>query len=163
MNPYENPSEYAPPPLAGSERGRRRLLPFAMLAAAILLTLGLGVFIGAALLNTAQAAGNTLTGANMMNYSLASTGTPGAQGGPQGQGHGGGQCVNLTVSSVSGSTITAKAADGSTVTIHTSSSTKYTKGGQTASASAVTLGSQIMVSGSHNSDGSINATQIDVR
>jgi len=64
---------------------------------------------------------------------------------------------------VSGQTITAKAADGSTVTIHTSSSTKYTKGGQSAAASAVTAGSHILVMGAKNSDGSINATQIDVR
>ncbi|HKW22174.1 MAG TPA: DUF5666 domain-containing protein, partial [Ktedonobacterales bacterium] len=74
-----------------------------------------------------------------------------------------GQCDTYTVSSMSGQTIAAKAADGSTVTIHTSSSTKYTKGGQSASASAVTAGSQIHVQGQQNSDGGINATQIDVR
>jgi hypothetical protein len=40
-----------------------------------------------------------------------------------------GQCDALTVSSVNGQTIVAKAPDGSTVTIHTTASTRYTRAG----------------------------------
>ena len=160
MNPYDDdPIAIPPPPLpAAPRRGRRWLVP-GMLALAFTLTLVMGIFVGATMLRTAQAAANTSDGANFAQFSLAST--PGARG-PGAQG-GQGQCEAYTVSSVSGQTITAKAADGSTVTIHTSSSTKYTKGGQSATASAVTAGSHILVMGAKNSDGSINATQIDVR
>ena len=159
-DPYPEPA-VPPPPLPRLEaapRRRRWLLP-AVLALAFLLTLGVGVFMGASLLANAQAAAGGPNDANFARFSLANT--PGAHGsgGPGGQG----QCDAYTVASVSGNTITAKAADGSTLTIHTSSSTKYTKGGQSASASAVTAGSQIHVEGARNSDGSITATQIDVR
>jgi len=153
MNPYDEPMAMPPPPLEAAPHRRRRWLVPALLAFAFVLTLGVGLFVGATMLKTAQAAGG---GPGLAQFSLAST--PGA--GPHG---GQGQCDAYTVSSVSGQTITAKATDGSTVSIHTSSSTKYTKGGQSASASAVTPGSQIHVQGSKNSDGSINATQIDVR
>jgi len=153
MNPYDEPMTMPPPPLeAAPHRSRRWLVP-ALLALAFAFTLGVGAFAGATMLKTAQAAAGE---PGIAQFSLAST--PGS--GPHG---GQGQCDAYTVSSVSGQTITAKASDGSTVTIHTSSSTKYTKGGQSASASAVTAGSQIHVQGTKNSDGSINATQIDVR
>lgn len=153
MNPYDEPMVIPPPPLEVAPRRSRRWLVPVALALAFALTLGVGAFAGATMLKTAQAAAG---GPIFAQVSQAST--PGAHG-PGGQG----QCDAYTVSSVSGQTITAKAADGSTVTIHTSSSTKYTKGGQSASASAVTAGSQIHVQGEKNSDGSINATQIDVR
>ncbi len=153
MNPYDEPVAIPPPPLEASPHRSRRWLVPALLALAFALTLGMGLFAGATMLKTAQAAAG---GPGIAQFSLAST--PGS--GPHG---GQGQCDAYTVSSVSGQTITAKAADGSTVTIHTSSSTKYTKGGQSASASAVTTGSQIHVQGTKNNDGSINATQIDVR
>ncbi len=156
MNPYEDPVAIPPPPLDAPPRSDRRWLVPVLLALAFTFTLGVGLFAGATMLRTAQAAADGPGGANLARFSLAST--PGS--GPHG---GQGQCGAYTVSSVSGQTITARAADGSTVTIHTSSSTKYTKGGQSASASAVTAGSQIHVQGTKNSDGSINATQIDVR
>ena len=168
MYPYDSYPESAvpPPPLppleaAPAPRRRRWLLP-AVLALAFLLTLGVGVFMGSSLLANAQAAAGGPNGASFARFSLANTPSAHGAGGPGGPG-GQGQCDAYTVSSVSGSTITAKSADGSTITIHTSSSTKYTKGGQSASASAVTAGSQIHVEGAHNSDGSITATQVDVR
>lgn len=157
-SPYDGDPAIPPPPSPSSDtphRGRRWFAP-ALLALAFLLTLGVGIFVGATMLRTAQAAAGGPGVANIARFQLA--GASGAHS-PGGRG----QCDALTVSGVSGQTITAKAADGSTVTIHTSSSTKYTKNGQTASASAVTAGSQIHVEGTKNSDGTISATQIDVR
>ena len=155
------------------QRGSRWLLVGGV-ALVLALTLGVGALFGSALLGgTAQAAGNAnqaqstsnvgqpqaanFSPGNVDNLGRGFAGTPGP-GGPGGQG----QCVTLTVSSISGSTILAKAADGSTVTIHTTSSTKYTKNHQTAAASDVTVGSKISVMGTKNSDGSITATSIDI-
>ena len=73
-----------------------------------------------------------------------------------------GQCVSLTVTSVNGSTISAKTAGGSAVTIHTTSTTQYSKNGQSVGQASVTVGSMIRVMGTHNSDGSITATSIDI-
>jgi hypothetical protein len=139
----------------GPERRRRRWPLIGGLALAFVMALGVGTFLGATLLRTAQAAASTASG-NAAPYAaeFPAASTPGA--------HGPGQCVTLTVSSVNGQTITAKAADGSTVTIHTTASTTYTKADQSATAAAVTVGAQIRVMGTHNSDGSITATSIDV-
>jgi len=68
----------------------------------------------------------------------------------------------LTVTAVSGQTITATRADGTQVTIHTSSSTTYGRAGKTVGASAVTSGVKIAVKGANNSDGSINATHVEI-
>ena len=137
-------------PSAPRRHGRRWLL-IGGLALAFMLTLGVGTLLGstAGAANSAQAASLATGGANS---SQALAATPGAQG----------QCEALTVSSVSGSTIVAKAPDGSTVTIHTSATTQYTRAGQSVSASAITVGSRIHVTGTHNSDGSITATRIDI-
>ncbi len=80
----------------------------------------------------------------------------------KGQGKGHGPKAALSVTSVSGQKITAKRQDGTTVTITTTSSTMYTRAGQSASASAVTTGTTIHVRGTTNSDGSTTATQIDI-
>jgi hypothetical protein len=156
------PEFWSPPPPAPARRRRGRWLVIGGVALALALTLGVGMLLGSALHPSAQAASNTGQGlfqagqgagpflGDGPRFPLA--GTPGAQG----------PCDAYTVSSVSGQTITAKAADGTSVTIHTTSSTTYTKAGQAATASAVTVGSQIHVQGTHNSDGSITATSIDV-
>jgi len=137
-------------PSAPRRHGRRWLL-IGGLALAFMLTLGVGALLGstAGAANSAQAA-SFATGDANSSQELAVT--PGARG----------QCEALTVSSVNGSTIVAKAPDGSTVTIHTSASTQYTRAGQSVSASAITVGSRIHVTGTHNSDGSITATRIDI-
>lgn len=127
------------------------------LALAFALALGVGAVVGSSLLGTAQAASLSGGGTAFGQTLAAGQGTQG-RAGQAGQG----QCGTLTVSSVNGQTIVAKAADGSTVTIHTTASTQYTKGGQSATASAVTAGAQIHVDGTRNSDGSITATRIDV-
>ncbi len=151
----QQPPQYPPPRRAG-----RRWLLIGGLAIAFLMTLGIGAVIGSSLLQTAQAAGNQPSSGFTLPFA-ASTATTGPHGRPGGPGRPG-QCGSLTVSSVSGSTITAKAPDGTTVTIHTSSSTTYTRAGASVSASAVTTGSVIHVDGTRNSDGSITATRIDI-
>lgn len=156
--PHSNaalPAWASPPPTRPSN-GRRWLL-IGGLALAFALVLGVGAVVGAALHPTAQAAsfepgsGNFAQGPGFGQRQFA--GTPGAQA----------QCGTLTVTSVSGQTIVATASDGSSVTIHTSSSTQYTKGGQAATASDVTVGSKIHADGTANSDGSITATHIDIQ
>lgn len=82
-------------------------------------------------------------------------------------GHGGGHMRggpghDLTISGVSGTTITAKDENGSTVTIHTSASTVIQRAGATVTLSALTAGVQIDVRGARNSDGSITASAIDI-
>src|SRR5260221_5745122 len=77
------------------------------------------------------------------NDAQALAATPGARG----------QCEALTASSVSGNTIVAKTASGSSVTIHTTASTRHTQAGKTVATSAIPVGTQINVMGAHNSDG----------
>ena len=150
-------NQYHPPP---QRRPLWRWLLVGGAALALLLALGVGALLGSQIGSTQAAASGGASnqgagfapGGPISFQSEMLAGTPGAQG----------QCAAFTVSTVSGSTITAKAADGTTVTIHTTSSTKYTHNRQSASASAVTVGSRISVMGTHNSDGSITATSIDV-
>ncbi|HEV2457237.1 MAG TPA: DUF5666 domain-containing protein, partial [Ktedonobacterales bacterium] len=137
-----------PPP---RRRSGRRWLLIGGLAAAFALALGVGALLGSSYFGTAQAAGVSSGNASYSQGYFANA--PGAQG----------QCEMLTVSSVSGQTITAKTASGSTVTIHVTSSTKFTHAGAASSLGAVTAGATISVMGTHNSDGSITATQIDIR
>lgn len=148
---------YAPPGYGYQQppRPRRRWPLIAGLVLAFVLALGIGAVLGSALLSNAQAA--RLGPYANVGYGRTFDAGP-AHHGAAGQG----QCAVLTVSSVSGSTITAKAGDGSTVTIHTTSSTQYLQNGQTVSASTVKAGSQIHVAGTHNSDGSITATRIEI-
>jgi Domain of unknown function (DUF5666) len=169
-------------PSASRWRGRRWLL-IGGLALAIMLALGVGAFLGLST-GTTQAAGvasgngsssQTLAvvqGSSNSTQSSVAGGFNSAQGfaargfnGAQGQAAGPGargQCQSLTVSSVSGNTIVAKTASGISVTIHTTASTQYTQAGKTVAASAIKAGTRIMVMGTHNSDGSITATSIDV-
>jgi hypothetical protein len=147
-----------PPP----RRRRFRWLLVGGGALALLLALGLGALLGSQFFNAQAAAsgsagnqGAGFTPGGPISFQTGGqmlAGTPGANG----------QCASFTVTAVSGSTISARAADGSTVTIHTTCSTRYTHNRQSATASAVTVGSRISVMGTHNSDGSITATSIDV-
>ena len=148
-------------PPAPRRRGRRWLL-IGALAFAFMLALGVGALLGAST-STTQAA--TLTpGSTTSSQTLASdqgvfnssqtfAGTPGAHG----------QCEALTVSSVNGTTIVAKTASGSSVTVHTTASTRYNQAGKTVTASSIKVGTRINVMGTHNSDGSITATSIDIQ
>jgi len=159
-------------PPAPRGRGRRWLLIGALgvLAFAFMLALGVGALLGStqapALASSSTSNSQTLAavqGSSNSDQSLADVqgssnsdqslaATPGARG----------QCDALTVSSVSGNTIVAKTASGSSVTIHTTASTQYTQAGKTVAASAIRVAARIHVTGTHNSDGSITATRVDV-
>jgi hypothetical protein len=158
------------------QRGHRWLL-IGGLTLAFMLALGVGVLLGTSTGTTqasaltavsnssSQSPAVTQGGANSSqsltftqgsaNYAQPMAGGPGA-GMPQGQ------CETLTVSSVSGNTIVAKSSNGSSVTIHTTANTSYRQAGKTVTASAITVGAKIHVMGTHNSDGSITATSIDI-
>ncbi len=73
-----------------------------------------------------------------------------------------GQGGGLTVTAVASGTITATGKNGKSVTIHTTSSTSYTRAGKTVAASTLAKGDHIAVRGQRNSDGSINATAIQI-
>ena len=121
----------------------------------------------AALTQASTARGQTLTfsqgnfdGSQTLNNAPGNFNDPGAfNAGPNANG----PCEALTVTSVKGNTIVAKSSSGASVTIHTTASTRYTQAGKTVAASAITAGSHISVMGTHNSDGSITATSIDIR
>ena len=157
--------------IAPRRRGPRWLL-IGGLAFAFMLALGVGVLLGtstgttqasaltAASNSSSQSPAVTQGGDNSsqpLTYAQPVANGPGA-GRPQGQG----QCETFTVSSVNGNTIVAKSSNGSSVTIHTTASTTYRQAGKTVTASAITAGTRIHVMGTHNSDGSITATSIDI-
>ncbi len=95
-------------------------------------------------------------------FAAGLTGTPTTKPSAPGPGKGHGPKAVLTVTSVSGQKITAKRQDGSTVTITTTSSTTYTRAGQSVNANTVVTGTTLHVRGTTNSDGSITATQVDI-
>jgi Domain of unknown function (DUF5666) len=172
MEDYDKiaPTQLHQPP-APRRRGSRWLL-IGGLAFAFMLALGVGVLLGtstgttqasaltAVRTNSSQSPAVTQGGvSSSQSLTFAQGGANYAQpmaGGPQGQ------CETLTVSSVSGKTIVAKSSNGSSVTIHTTASTSFRQAGKTVTASAITVGARIHVMGTHNSDGSITATSIDI-
>lgn len=156
-------------------RHGRRWLVIGGLAFALMLALGIGTLIGS-MNGTSQAAALTQSSASSgqaqtfsqvnSNGSQALNNAPGNFNGPGAFNAGpsaNGQCEAMTVTSVKGNTIVAKSLNGASVTIHTTASTRYTQAGKTVAASAITAGSHISVMGTHNSDGSITATSIDIR
>jgi hypothetical protein len=159
--------------IAPLRRGRRWLL-IGGLAFAFMLAMGVGVLLGTSTGTTQASALTTVNSSSSQSPAVTQGGDNSSQSltftqgnannaqpmanGPQGQG----QCETFTVSSVSGNTIVAKSSNGSSVTIHTTSSTTYRQAGKTVTASAITAGTRIHVMGTHNSDGSITATSIDI-
>ena len=155
-------------PPAPRRRGRRWLL-IGALAFAFMLALGVGTLLSSTT-STTQAAALTSGSTSSSQSPAVTQGGDGssqsltfAQGNannaqPRAQG----QCEMLTVSSVNGNTIVAKSSNGSSVTIHTTASTRFNQAGKTVTASAIKVGTRINVMGTHNSDGSITATSIDI-
>ena len=158
-------------PPAPQQRGRRWLL-IGGLAFAFMLALGVGTLLGsttsgvqAASLAQGSSSSQTLAAAQGDSNGSQTLATQGDFNNAQGlaatpQAHG--QCEMLTVSSVNGNTIVAKTSSGSSVTIHTTASTQYTQAGKTVAVSTIKVGTQMNVMGTHNSDGSITATSIDI-
>lgn len=146
-------SPLQPPRSAHTPHARRPLRRW-LVVGGLLAALGIGAVAGGAL---AVAHAN---GAGTTNSTVA-TATP-----AQGKGHHApgrfGMRAALTVTSVSGQTITATRPNGKKVTILTTSSTVYSRAGQTVSASAVKSGEHIRVRGTRNGDGSITATRVDI-
>ncbi|MGZ6368586.1 MAG: DUF5666 domain-containing protein [Ktedonobacteraceae bacterium] len=164
--------------IAPRRRGPRWLL-IGGLAFAFMLALGVGLLLGTSSGTTQASALTTVSNSSSQspavtqggvnssqsltysqggaNYAQPMAGGPGA-GRPQGQG----QCESFTVSSVNGNTIVAKSSNGNSVTIHTTANTTYRQAGKTVTASAIKAGTRIHVMGTHNSDGSITATSIDI-
>ena len=153
---------------------RRRWLLIGELALTFMLALGIGTVIGsvtgttraAALTQANASSGQTLTfSQGNFNSSPAQNNAPGNFNGPGAFNAGpgaNGPCQALTVTSVKGNTIVAKSSSGASVTVHTTASTRYTQAGKTVAASAITAGTHISVMGTHNSDGSITATDINI-
>jgi hypothetical protein len=166
MEGYGFPAPPVPDPSTAPRRRGRRWLVIGGVAVALGLALAIGMMLGSVIHPTAQAAVLSTDNANQPafgngpygqyanagpQYPMA--GTPGAQGG----------CISVTVTSISGSTIVGKEANGTSLTIHTTSGTQYRQAGQSVARSAIKVGSEIHVMGTHNSDGSITATSIDIR
>ncbi len=153
---------------AAARRSGLRWLLIGGLAFAFMLALAVGVFIGSstgatqAAALTSGSASRTQAQGDSQSLVFAQGNASNAQPIAGGSGRQGGQCEMLTVTSVNGSTIVAKTANGSSITIHTTASTRYTQAGKAVAASAIKAGTQINVMGTHNSDGSITATNIDV-
>lgn len=157
------PPMAAPHPGRAPRRGARRWLLASGVTAALLLVMGAGVLAGSQGLTAQAASGNIVSELGLL-AGAPSAGPHGPKGGPGGfRGpHGPGRGGELTVSSVSGSTITAKDPRGKTITVKVASNATYTRLGKTVSASAVTAGVTIHVRGTRNSDGSLTATRIDI-
>jgi uncharacterized protein DUF5666 len=143
---------YVPQPVAARGRGPR--WPWLVgVVTAVALILALGFAVGAAI-SGAQAANGS------PNFTLFQQGGRGHGGPWDGAGRHGPDHMGLTVTQVSGQTITAKRADGASVAIHVSSSTTYERAGKQVGLSAVSAGETIGVMGQRNSDGSVNATRV---
>jgi hypothetical protein len=121
-------------------------------ALALVAILGAGVLIGSvARPQLAQAFG----------VQQAQNGTVGYHGGFGDHGPGKGPGA-LTITDVASDSIATKRADGTAVTVKTTSSTQYLRAGKTIDRSALTAGTAIRVQGTRNSDGSVTATRIDI-
>lgn len=145
-------------PALPPRRGLPRWLKVGGMAAALLLAAA-GATAGANALIAQAANGPGSSSPFSFLNGTPPTGHRGHPGGFGGYGRGG----ELTISGVSGQTIMTKDASGAAVTVKVSSSTQYTRLGKTVSLSTITTGETIHVRGTRNSDGSITATQIDVR
>lgn len=150
---YQPQSNVPPqPPRPPRARSKRRWLITGGVTAALLLAMGVGVGVSANAL-AAQGAGSQASVTSLNGWSN--------HGGP-GYGHDQEQGIGLTVTSVSGQTITAKQPSDASVTIHVTSSTTYTRAEKTISLSDIKAGDVIHAIGTRNSDGSINATHVAI-
>jgi hypothetical protein len=128
-----------------------------MVAGGLVAALGIGGVGGGALALAHASSGGSPSG------NVAATTLAQHNGGKGHAGHGRSSSrASLTITTISGQTIAATRVDGTKVTIHTTTSTSYSRAGQTVSASALASGQHIRVRGTRNSDGTITATRIDI-
>ncbi len=142
-------------PASRLHRRRRLLIGSLVLVFAFMFTVGVGLSTGAtraqALESRSTSSFQTLAVSHKgPPHDLQGTNTVGANG----------QCNTLTVTSVNGSTIVAQSSCSKSITVHTTASTQYVRAGKTVSVSAITVGTRVYVTGSHNRDGSLTATRI---
>lgn len=151
---YQPQSSVPPqPPRPPRARNRRRWLITGGITAALLLAMGVGVGLSA----------NGLTAqASALQANVASLNWNGNSGPGYGHGPGQEQGEGLTVTSVSGNTITATRPSGSSVVVKVTSSTVYTRAEKTISLSDIKAGDVIHAIGTRNSDGSITATRVEI-
>lgn len=174
----ETDPDVAPTPhVRGQRFGRRGIL---LLGAGGAVAVGLGsvatrgAFADAGTLAAATTSSATSTLSGRHGGTAAGPGRPGAGFGPSagmGPGFGpplGGRHGGWTVSAVNGATISAKQADGTTLTITTTGSTVFqvTRPGQQRTAGALTdvgVGKQIDVIGTLTGSGTVTAATVDVQ
>ncbi len=156
----EDYDKIAPTPLhqppAPRRRGRRWLL-IGGLAFAFMLALGVGVLLGTSTGTTQASALTAVSSSSSQSPAVTQGGASSSQSLTFAQGG-----ANNAQPMAGGHTIVAKSSNGSSVTIHTTASTSFRQAGKTVTASAITVGARIHVMGTHNSDGSITATSIDI-
>jgi Domain of unknown function (DUF5666) len=151
--------ERDPLPTRGRHRTHAHLRRW-MVAGGLVAALGIGGVGGGALALAHASSGN---GSNSPSGNVAATTLAQGKGGKGHADHGRSRFpASLTITTISGQTITATRADGTKVTIHTTTSTSYSRAGQTVSASALASGQHIRVRGERNSDGTITATRIGI-
>jgi hypothetical protein len=102
----------------------------------------------------------TLSGVNGSGFGAGAGGRGGAGGQFAGRRNGGGQVVG-TVLTQDSSSITVKLADGSSKIVLLSGTTSYNKSAP-ASASDLKVGDRVAIFGATNSDGSLNATSVQL-
>lgn len=133
------------PGLNGRNSRRRRWLIFGGVLAPVILVLGGGIVLAAAHAGSTSAATGTSTITSTVGASAAKKANP-----------------LFTVTTISGTTISAKRSDGTSVTIATSSSTIFIEADQKVTISAITVGSHIRVKGKQGKDSSITARKIQI-
>lgn len=150
------PAQLASVAVAPKKSWTRYLTPALALVAALIVGGVAGVLIGQSTLSS--------TNASSARGGFGGTGTraggsPGAAGGTGTGAAARGGFTAGTIAGVDGSTITVKLADGSTVKVNTSTSTKVTKT-STASVKDLAMGDTVAVVGAKDASGTVAATRI---
>ena len=142
-------------PASRLHRCRRLLIGSLVLVFAFMSTVGVGLSTGATRAQALESRGTS----SFQTLAVSYKGPPHNQQGTTTVGVNS-QCNTLTVTSVNGSTIVAHSSCNKSITVHITGSTQYVRAGKTVSVRAITVGTRVYVTGSHNPDGSITASRI---